>query len=158
MNKKEYFLYLFFILFLIGCNIHDPSNFHGQLTIYMDQKIANEAMSSEEFNKIRDVFNEAVADFGLIEEAGLSKNDILISNKSKQPIAEYLSLEGSDADIGMAVSNFRNSFKIDMNDWSYNYETEFFKKLKEKIVSALKNELGFSDYSFKEVGVFIFNY
>ena len=114
-------------------------------------------MSVEKFEKLKLAMNEAVVDYGFIENEGRSKKGTMITEKTKLANNSYQTLHGSDAKMSIAVCNEKKYVRIIINDWSYNHETEFLSKLKQTIISKLKEKLWFSDVVFNETGVFFFN-
>ncbi len=78
-------------------------------------------------------------------------------NKVKFVNEKFFSLKGSDAFMSVSLGNTDNYVNIAIHDYSYNYETPFFLKFKQEIITTLKEQFGFSDIKFEEVGVFILN-
>lgn len=158
MHKIYYLIFIFFMVFFIGCNIKDSSRFHGQFYFYENNRPITSSLSSEKFERLKTVFRSTVIEFGFDEDLSMPDTiNYLTMRKTKPASNEYISLVGEDAFISVGVSNSNDYVGITIHDHTYNHETEFLTKLKQTIISSLKQQFGFSDIKFQEIGVFILN-
>ncbi len=162
INKKikilSYISIFVFMSLFYGCNIKSPSSYRGHLVFYENNLVINDPISSEKFLKIKNEVASLLIDYGFIEDEDMRSIDAFYLSKYKQVDSKFSDLYGSDAVCTVTVINFAHSFfDIRMKDLTNNFETEYFKTLKNEIILALKNKFGFSDIYFHETGEFLLN-